>query len=480
MMPEDDLRDWEPLDEASLCLLPPAAPTLTLVPEPHPLKHGGRGERGAGRLLCTTQPVERLGMEAAPGAQPGDDLYAAATQAGKDPWGKGVPWCFKSLGKEVDAAATEARLVVMLKALGVQDADIVQHQGSCQALWEAVRAHPDRNTLLVNPDGKRRRPTLKSDLLVGWPAERGQCRPVLAWDENDHCWGTWTQEEKAKRKLREEEKRSKRQRVDAVPPPPSVAPPGVAQISAEDAKRQADEAAAAAERRTLLLLHNPIALLQETPHNKRSTKLCLAAVRQEWWAIKDVPDEKKTEQVCLEAVRQARDKRPGDEGENLWEVGTVLKHIPDEKKTEAVCFEAIRESGFALGLIPYEKKTEAMCLEAVRRNGLALQYVPDDKKTEQLCLEAIRGLGNGALEFVLTHVPGIEMTELVCLEAVRHDGRACRRIPMTNSLWDEHGRAKHAPAHAVHDAITLAAASKDYTDIFKNPLLGCYEGLMFR
>ena len=55
MMPEDDLRDWEPVDEASLCLLPPAAPT-------------------------------------------GDDLYAAATQAGKDPWGKGVPWCFKSLG----------------------------------------------------------------------------------------------------------------------------------------------------------------------------------------------------------------------------------------------------------------------------------------------------------------------------------------------------------------------------------------------
>ena len=44
MMPEDDLRDWEPLDEASLCLLPPAAPTLTLVPEPHPLKHGGRDD----------------------------------------------------------------------------------------------------------------------------------------------------------------------------------------------------------------------------------------------------------------------------------------------------------------------------------------------------------------------------------------------------------------------------------------------------
>ena len=68
---------------------------------------------------------------AAPGAQPSDDPYATAKQAGKDPWGEHPPWCYNRGG--LDVAAFEAGLVLMLTALGVEDAEhIVQHQGNCK------------------------------------------------------------------------------------------------------------------------------------------------------------------------------------------------------------------------------------------------------------------------------------------------------------------------------------------------------------
>ena len=107
----------------------------------------GRSSRDCSRLpsvpggglgtLTRRVPTQlvRGGLMTALGAAPSDALYAAAVQAGKDPWGKDVPWCYKPRGKEVDVAATEARLVLMLTApqLKVGDADITEHGGDCDS-----------------------------------------------------------------------------------------------------------------------------------------------------------------------------------------------------------------------------------------------------------------------------------------------------------------------------------------------------------
>jgi hypothetical protein len=50
--------------------------------------------------------------------------------------------------------------------------------------------------------------------------------------------------------------------------------------------------------------------------------------------------------------------------------------VPRELRSEAVCLAAVKEDGFALRYVPEELKSEELCLAAVRQNGDALQFVP--------------------------------------------------------------------------------------------------------
>src|SRR3990167_11484085 len=75
--------------------------------------------------------------------------------------------------------------------------------------------------------------------------------------------------------------------------------------------------------------------------------VCLAAVRQNGWALQCVPELLCTETVCLEAVRQ---------------YGRALEYVPEPLRTKAVCLAAVQQDGWALKYIPEPLCTKAMCI----------------------------------------------------------------------------------------------------------------------
>ena len=63
------------------------------------------------------------------------------------------------------------------------------------------------------------------------------------------------------------------------------------------------------------------------PKNLITAELCLEAVKQWGWALKDVPENLRTAELCLLAVKQD---------------GRVLWCVPENLKTEALCLEALK------------------------------------------------------------------------------------------------------------------------------------------
>jgi hypothetical protein len=103
-----------------------------------------------------------------------------------------------------------------------------------------------------------------------------------------------------------------------------------------------------------------------------------------------VPDEIKTPELCIAAVKQN---------------GFALEFVPKDLMTTEVCLAAVYRYGCALEYVPESLKSAEMCLAAIRQNALALEYVPENLKTLELCLEAIREAGGG------NHVPRLHLSE---------------------------------------------------------------------
>jgi hypothetical protein len=54
----------------------------------------------------------------------------------------------------------------------------------------------------------------------------------------------------------------------------------------------------------------------------------------------------------------------------------VLECVPEQLKTYELCLEAVKNKGYALKDVPEQFKTYKLCLEAVKNNGNALEYLP--------------------------------------------------------------------------------------------------------
>ena len=97
-----------------------------------------------------------------------------------------------------------------------------------------------------------------------------------------------------------------------------------------------------------------------------SQKICLAAVKQNRWALKYVKEQ--TPDICLEAVKQN---------------GRLLYYVKEQ--TPEICLEAVKENGEALEFV--KDQTPEICLEAVKQDGWALYWVKE--QIPEICLAAI-------------------------------------------------------------------------------------------
>lgn len=127
----------------------------------------------------------------------------------------------------------------------------------------------------------------------------------------------------------------------------------------------------------LLLQH----LKEQTP------ELCMAAVRQNGFALQFVENQGKTypspfkvDDVCLEAVKQ----RP-----------EALKFV--DEQTSDMCLIAVMQPGRHIPLKYVKEQTDQICLIAVSNNGVQLEFVKD--QTEEMCLAAVKQTSE-ALKFV--------------------------------------------------------------------------------
>ena len=130
--------------------------------------------------------------------------------------------------------------------------------------------------------------------------------------------------------------------------------------------------------------------LKDVPEGLRDKKLCLAAVQQDWGALDYVPEAVKNDNpdIYLAAVQQ-----------NGW----TLEFVPEAVQLAhpEICLAAVQNSGLALPYVPEKLRDEKMCLAAVQNSGLVLYYVPEAIKLDkpEICLAAVQNSG-GALQFV--------------------------------------------------------------------------------
>jgi hypothetical protein len=115
-------------------------------------------------------------------------------------------------------------------------------------------------------------------------------------------------------------------------------------------------------------------------------KIVLAAIKQDWTALKYVPTELRDYDICLAAVNYN---------------GRALRYVPKELRDYDIWLAAVKQNGTTLYYVPEKLRDYDMCLTAVKQDEYALQYVPpklQDKikaalnKTESIELNRIQKL----------------------------------------------------------------------------------------
>jgi hypothetical protein len=181
-------------------------------------------------------------------------------------------------------------------------------------------------------------------------------------------------------------------------------------------------------------------LLNCIPECQKTTAICLAAIRQNGWAIVDVPENIRTPESYLAAVQR---------------VGMVLCDVPENLRSAEICWAAVQQDGEALQYVPVNLITDKVCLSAVQQSGLALEYVPENLKTTEICLIALQQYREVfkyvpdkliTVEFcfayvqlsgwALEHVPENLKISEICMAAVQQNGFALKYIPENQRTFE--------------------------------------------
>ena len=161
-------------------------------------------------------------------------------------------------------------------------------------------------------------------------------------------------------------------------------------------------------------------------------KICLAAVKQNGYALQYVPEKLKDREICLAALQNGGELEYIPEKLKdremylaaLKQNGGELEYIPEKLKDREICLAAVKQNGYALQYVPGKLKDREICLAAVKQNGYALQYVPEKLKDREICLAAVKRNG-----YALQSVPEKLKDREICLAAVKQDPFAIKHVP---------------------------------------------------
>ena len=74
------------------------------------------------------------------------------------------------------------------------------------------------------------------------------------------------------------------------------------------------------------------------------------------------------------------------------------KYVQDVADEE-ICLAAVKNDGYALEYVSPENQTQEICLAAVKQDGYALRYVSPENQTPEICLVAVKQYAD-ALRYV--------------------------------------------------------------------------------
>ncbi len=151
--------------------------------------------------------------------------------------------------------------------------------------------------------------------------------------------------------------------------------------------------------------------LKDVPRDRRTSDLCMKAVRENGLMLREVPPAVMSEELCLEAVRNEP---------------VALENVPQKFMTPAVCMEAVGRQGTLLNLVPESMRSHDVCRAAVMNNGDALEFVPNGMRTPDICLIAV---GTSKIGGALGEVPAQLRTKALCLEALKANASAFGFVP---------------------------------------------------
>jgi hypothetical protein len=120
------------------------------------------------------------------------------------------------------------------------------------------------------------------------------------------------------------------------------------------------------------------------PPELKTPEMCMAAVKQDGYALVWVPNELRTPDLCLVAIKQD---------------GDALRYVPNKLKTPDLCLAAVTQDGAAIQYVPNELRTPDLCMAAVTQDGIAIRYVPNELRTPDLCMAAVKKNAN-TLQYV--------------------------------------------------------------------------------
>ena len=148
--------------------------------------------------------------------------------------------------------------------------------------------------------------------------------------------------------------------------------------------------------------------LKDVPEGLRDKKLCLAAVQQDVWALQFVPEavQRANPAIPLAAVQQ----------NDAW----ALQHVPEavQLALPAIPLAAVKQDGEALQYVSeaVQRDHPAIPLAAVQQDRMALEFVPESLKTNVEALAKLYTTSEAQLrsDLTLLQINGEVIEEVIC------------------------------------------------------------------
>ncbi len=145
--------------------------------------------------------------------------------------------------------------------------------------------------------------------------------------------------------------------------------------------------------------------------------LAMQAIKRSPWNIKHTLQNTKT---CMEALGKNKQVFDYINFHNLnSEIFWFAKKNENDSITEEMCKDVVKKDGIYLKFIPDEFMTEEVCMQAMKTEPNSMKFIPKDKITKNMC----KIIENGTKAHLLEYIPNDLKTEEMCYNYMLMDGQ---------------------------------------------------------